>query len=387
MNKNTKRKNIGIDARMYSDAFTGIGRVNHEVIQRIVVAKPEWKFVLFMNDPQFDEYEFPENTTKVRVNAGYYTYAEQIKFIKILLSYDLDLMHFTNFNMPVLYPRPFVVTIHDLIITIFNKAKPSPWYYFGSQFYRAAYRMVMGTAALRSKQIIAVTENTKQDILEHYPSIKPEKITVAYNAVDNTFAPQTDAEHDRVRQKYNLPQRFLLYVGNWSQHKNVAGLVEAFAKLTKNEAYHDVHLVITGKSNPRYPEVLDTIKKLRLQGRVHTVGHVPFNDLVALYSGASAHVHASLYEGFGIMSLEAMACGTPTIVSNTSALPEVCGDAAEYFDPRDTKSIVKAIKNVLGDDNRAEELIQKGHRRVRDFSWDDCADTVLRVYENAEDEI
>ncbi|MCB9809563.1 glycosyltransferase family 4 protein [Candidatus Peribacteria bacterium] len=371
---------IGIDARMYSDAFTGIGRVNHEIITRLVERHTDVTWVLFMNQPQYSQYSFPPQVEKVLADTPYYSVAEQTRFLAQLYRERLDLMHFTNFNMPLGYMRPFVVTIHDLIITLFQKSTTRSPLLSWLQY--LAYSGVIARAAYGSRQIITVSESTKRDILSQY-RVREEKIRVIYNAVGAEFTPAPLAEQTRIRERYDLPGRFLLYVGNWSQHKNVPRLLRAFAKLRSHPDYHDVQLVITGTPNPRYPEVPDTIAQLQLQEQVRTVGHVPLTDLVALYTAATVHVHPSLYEGFGIMPLEALACGTPTLVSHTSSLPEVCEDSALYCDPTSTLDIAQQLQRLLSDTALQNTLVAKGQERLQHFSWDVSAEQVWQVYQEA----
>jgi glycosyltransferase involved in cell wall biosynthesis len=356
---------IGIDARMFSDNFTGIGRYNFEITKRIFAKFPKTEFVIFMNEPEFSKFNFPQNVRKILVNARIYSLAEQINFWRILHKEKCDLVHFTHFNVPILYRRPFITTIHDTTISFFPGKKMNTF------FRKLAYRIVFKNAILKSKKIIAVSGNTKKDILKLFPQINSEKISVIYNGVGDDFSDITDAEKVSIKKKFKIKNDFLLYSGNWREHKNLVGLLTAFAEITKSEK--NIDLVVTGKPDPFYPEVLHTIEKLNLSDRVHTVGLVDFTDLKNLFAAAKVFVFPSFYEGFGLPALEAMKSGTPVASSNLSSLPEVCGEAAVFFDPYNVEEMSKTILELWRDGDLQKKLVEKGRERVKNFSWDKCA--------------
>lgn len=360
---------IGIDARMFSDAFTGIGRYTWELTRRFFEKCPDVQWVLFLNEPQFSQFDFPKNVKKVLVNAPHYSVAEQTKFLRILKKEKCDLVWFTHFNRPLGYCRPFVVTIHDTTISFFPGKK------FNSWWRKLAYRAVISDAIGRSKKVITVSKNTAADV-EKLFKISSEKIVPVWNGIGEEFGPQSAADQDLIRKKYGL-EKFLLYTGVWREHKNLVGLLGAFALVRKK--HPELKLVVTGKSDPNYPEVGEAIAKLGLDDAVVRPGLVPAEDLQRLYAAAEAYVFPSFYEGFGLPPLEAMAAGTPAVVSNVSAIPEVCGDAAEFFDPRDSEAMAVAISRVIDDPERAAELVRLGRDQVKKFSWDTAADETLRV--------
>jgi glycosyltransferase involved in cell wall biosynthesis len=154
-------------------------------------------------------------------------------------------------------------------------------------------------------------------------------------------------------------------------------LLKAFDRVRKE--FPDIQLVITGRRDPHYPEVLNTVHELKLDAAVRFVGLVEFGDLQKLYSAATAYVFPSLYEGFGLPPLEAMAAGTPVVVSNSSAIPEVCGDAAEYFDPEDVEEMAEKMRIIISNDNRRKELIKKGFEKIKEFSWEKAATETLKI--------
>lgn len=211
--------------------------------------------------------------------------------------------------------------------------------------------------------------------------VPPIKISVIYEAADELFVPlPVKATRAEVMQKYHLPESFILFVGTIEPRKNVDGLIRAFHHLRSKYGVNDTALVIAGGKGWLYNETIDLIRQLKLEQSVFLVGRVVDEDLHKLYVSARCHVHAAHYEGFGLPPLEAMACGTPTIVSNVSSLPEVVGDAALLVDPSNWEEIAVAIHRLLTDDQLHAELCEKGLQRARYFNWESAARRTLEVY-------
>lgn len=369
---------IGIDARMYSSAFTGIGRYVHELVEHLVQLDKKNEYVLFMNQPEYDAFQ-PHNkrVSKVLVNARHYSIAEQLKYPWILKRAKLDLMHFTHFNAPLLYCGRSVVTIHDLTLSFFPGKK------MNSGFHRAAYNRVLRGAVKKAARIVAVSQNTKKD-LEEVTGTDPSKVEVIYEGVAEDFGPREDkqAVEDLLR-KYSITKDYLLYTGVWRSHKNLVNLIRAFALLKEDESFES-QLVITGKENPYYPEVKRTVKELGLEHDVIYTGLVPEDELPALYQSARIYVFPSLYEGFGLPPLEAMRCGTPVAASKSSCIPEICGEEnALFFDPYDPEDIANTVRRLWLDETLAGELRERGLRHSRKFSWEKMAEKTLEVYKEA----
>jgi len=367
-------KKIGIDARFYSSNFTGIGRYAAELIRYLAELDTENEYVIFLNDPQYNQFVVPnERFTKVLVNARHYSFAEQTKFLLMIQREKLDLMHFTHFNAPLLYNGKTVVTIHDLILEFFPGKKMT------SPLYRLGYRATIKRAVNHASHIFTVSEHTAKDLQEimHTPR---EKITVTYNGLGAEFAPIQDENlAKKVRAEYKLDRPFLLYTGVWRTHKNLVRLVEAFAKV--REMGDDVLLVLTGRPDLIYNEVPKAIERLNMVPFVRRVGLVSEENLIALYGLAGAYTFPSMYEGFGMPPLEAMACGTPVTTSNTSSMPEVCGEDALYFDPYDVPDMANKIHQILNDTKLRDKLVRGGFERVKKFSWRDCAEKTLAQYQ------
>jgi glycosyltransferase involved in cell wall biosynthesis len=284
-----------------------------------------------------------------------------------------DLLFIPAHVLPIVHPRRSVVTVHDL----------------GYLFYPEAHRLLdrlyldLSTRynARAASHLIADSSATKRDLIERY-GIKPDKITVVYPGYDEaTFQPVKDeAAIEAVKARYGIAGDYILFVGTLQPRKNLARLIEAFADCRLPIA--DCRLVIAGKKGWLYEEIFQQVEELGLEGSVVFTDYVPEGDLPALLSGARLFVFPSLYEGFGLPVLEAMACGTPVVCSSASSLPEVVGDAAVLVDPMDVKGLAMAIERVLGDEELRAKLIEHGFEQAKKFSWERCARETLDVLES-----
>ena len=389
---------------MFKSSFTGIGRYTFELVKNLeklsaqtsaniqvsadaptkaetivnvnnLAAKNE--YVLFLNEPEFSNFEpTATNFTKVLVDAPHYSLKEQTKFLKILNEQNLDLMHFTHFNAPIRYRKPFIVTIHDLTHTLFPGRKMT------SLPYRLAYRAVVKNAVRKAKIVIAVSNNTKEDLIKIL-KVPEEKIKVIYEGANEEFRQLTDAEKETsakiLNEKYGIAQPFFLYTGVHRYHKNLTRLIKAF-KFISNK-YPDLKLVITGKPDPLYPEAEQEVADQNLEEKVVFTGLIPENELIALYNLAEIYIFPSLYEGFCLPILEAFACGAPVCASNISSIPEVAGkDNAIFFNPYDEKDIAEKTLSIFENSARRNKLIQNGLIRIKNFSWKKMAKEILEVY-------
>jgi glycosyltransferase involved in cell wall biosynthesis len=367
---------IGIDCRMYSTQFTGIGRYVFELTRHLFQLDQKNEYVLFFNNPQFSQFEPPsEKIKKVLVNAKHYSLQEQTNFLRLLNRENLDLMHFTHFNAPIFYKKPFIVTIHDLTLSFYPGKK------MNSFLYRAAYNKTVSSAVKNSKKIIAVSKNTKKDIRDLY-KIEPEKIEVIYEGVDQNFHPNIEEHKIKTTlEKYKIHRPYLLYTGVWRSHKNLPRLIKAF-HILKSEYGFDGDLVITGRYDPLYaPDILQNITSLKLEPNIIFTGMVDEEELIALYNGAEVYTFPSLYEGFGLSPLEAMQCGTPVAASNASCIPEVCGEKnALFFDPKNPYDMAEKIFRIFSEKTLREDLITRGLKHVKTFSWKKMAEETLKIY-------
>ena len=367
---------IGIDARMYGTSFTGIGRYTAELLRHLADLGTSHNFVVFMRKEAYSSFQLPDDRfKKVLADFPHYSLEEQFAFPGIIKRENLDLMHFTHFNAPIFYAGPYVVTIHDLTLSFFPGKKMTHY------FQRFAYHLVIRNVTSKAKRIIAVSNHTKNDLIDTL-RVPPSKIDVIYNGISPKFGIDQPTPRQELMQKLGLSKPYFLYTGVWRDHKNLVGMIKAFAEFNA-EVGNQYNLVITGQHNPAYHEVPDIIRDLGITEDVHLVGLVSEPDLFALYKNALTYVFPSFYEGFGLPPLEAMQCGTPVIASNTSATPEVCGEGnALFFDPYSIDDMKNVMKTIASDPTVRQRLIDNGLERVKMFSWDKMTRQVLELYDS-----
>jgi glycosyltransferase involved in cell wall biosynthesis len=363
---------VAIDARKLHDF--GIGTYIRNLLRHLARIDQDSEYVLLCQQADLDVgTQLGANFRTVLEPSPNYSFREQIHVPWVLHRERPDVYHAPHYVLPAGVRCRSVVTIHDCIHLMFPQYLPN----------RAAYayaRASMWAAARRSDRILTVSEASKRDIL-HFFNVPPEKIVVVYNAIDDHFR-VTPPEEDvaRVRERYQLDHQFVLYVGNIKPHKNLVRLIEAFAELRRT-GFDEVKLLIIGDQISRLPALRRAVHSHKLHKHVRFLGYVSDQTLGALYRLASAFVFPSLYEGFGLPPLEAMASGTPVITSNLSSLPEVTGDAAVLVDPYDVDSIVDGMRRVLSDPVLAAELRRKGIERAREFSWERSVAKTRQVYQ------
>jgi len=384
---------IGIDARFYGPIGKGLGRYTQEIVDNIVkiisATGASFDFVIFLSPDNFDEFVCTQaNVKKVCLNIRWYTWQEQLLMPFYLWREKIDLMHFPHFNVPIFVFNKFVVTIHDLILTHFPTRRATTLNPIVYRFKNFAYRLVISRAVKRAKKIITVSEFTKQDIVKQF-GVKEEKIVVTYEGVanlakgrDSLFIAKLD--NQETLDQFHIPKNFLLYVGNAYPHKNLEMLLEVFADLRLK--YPDLRLVLVGKEDFFYNRVQDKARALNIwqQGNINSPvifpGYVSDAQLEIFYQEARVYVFPSLYEGFGLPPLEAMARQCPVASSDRASLPEILGEAALYFNPEDKNEMVEKIGRLLDDQELRQSLINKGLERVKKFSWWECANETLNVY-------
>jgi glycosyltransferase involved in cell wall biosynthesis len=268
-----------------------------------------------------------------------------------------------------------VVTIHDCIHLMFPQ-------YLRSRLAFAYARASIGMAARRATRVLTVSESSKRDILR-FVDVSPDKIDVIYNGYDERFGAEPREEDVvRVRERYQLHDEFVLYAGNVKPHKNLERVIQALHRVRARGLDH-LKLVLIGDEISKYSALRRAVHQHQLHKYVRFLGYMPEETLAVMYRLAAVFVFPSLYEGFGLPPLEAMASGTPVVTSNVSSLPEVAGDAAVLVDPYDPEAIADGIYRVLTDEGLRHDLRQKGLNRARQFSWEDSARRVRAIYQQA----
>src|SRR2546421_959553 len=252
--------------------------------------------------------------------------------------------------------------------------------YLTNRFALAFARSSIAIAARRATRVLTVSESSKRDILR-FVDAPPEKIDVIYNAYDERFADEPREEDViRVRERYQLHDEFVLYAGNVKPHKNLERLIEAF-DLVRTRGLGHLKLVLIGDEISKYAALRRAVHQHRLHKYVRFLGYLPEETLAVMYRLAGVFVFPSLYEGFGLPPLEAMASGTPVVTSNVSSLPEVAGDAAVLVDPYDPHAIADGIHRVLTDEELRRSLRQKGILRAKQFSWEQSVRRIREIYD------
>lgn len=368
---------IAIDARTWS--WTGIGRYTRNLLLSLLALPARHEFVVALSEGDKENFEqlFPVLPSHVHlefVSGSYYSLAEQTGLVWQLAAIEADLWHFTHFNVPLLFRRPYVVTIHDITRFLF------PGQVRSSLYQQVAYEFVFKKAVERARAVISVSEATRRD-MQQLPLTLPDRVTTIYEGIESVFSqlPLTEARRE-VRSLLGFSEGYLLFVGVWMNHKNVRRLFEAFSMVRRQ--YPNVRLVVTGKQAPGYVDCRMLAAESGVASHVVFPGFVPHELLLALYSEATMLVFPSLYEGVGLPPLEAAACGTPVVASGVSSIPEFMGDAAEYVNPESSEDIARGIMRVLGSPLRREELIQAGKKRVRRYTWEKAADEHIALYES-----
>ena len=369
---------IGIDAsRSVAQERTGTENYSLNLIRHLLALQSDHHYRLYFNRPP--TYNLQPATCNLRI-MPFPRLWTHLRLSWEMARHPPDLLFVPAHVLPIVHPRRSVVTVHDL----------------GYLYYPEAHRLLdrlyldLSTRynARAATHLIADSSATKRDLSERY-GVEPAKITVVYPGYDVTvFQPVRDEKAiEVVKAQYGIAGDYILFVGTLQPRKNLTRLVKTFSLSNIQYPISNIQLVIAGKKGWLYEEIFQQVEKLGLEGRVVFTGYVPEGDLPALLSGARLFVFPSLYEGFGLPVLEAMACGTPVVCSNTSSLPEVAEDAAVLVDPLDVEGLAAAIGRVLGDEELRAKLIERGFEQAREFSWDRCARETLDVLESAGHEL
>ncbi len=362
---------IAIDARLINSST---GRYIERLIHYLEDVDTENDYIIIIPSKDKNFYTpFNPRFTVVFSDHQIYSFSEQIGFKNLLDSLGADLVHFCMPQQPILYKGKSVTTIHDLtLLNTYNSDKN--WVIFHAK--QLVGRYVFKRVARKSRHVITPTEYVKKSVVA-FAGIPESKVTVTYEAAEKI--PGTPKAYEPVIEK-----EFLLYVGSQSDYKNIKRLILAHQKLLQNNP--DLQLVLVGKTTGRNGAAAARNKawsQTKHHKNVVFTGFLPDEQLAWLYQHTAAYVFPSLMEGFGLPGLEAMISGAPVISSNTTCLPEVHGDAAEYFNPNDVDDMAAAIWRVISNETRRNELIQKGYAQADKYSWRRMAEQTHALYMNA----
>ncbi len=355
----------GIDGRLMEE--TGVGRYIRNLVRELAVNDHTNEYVVFLRKKSFDAFKAPNSRwRKVLADVAWHTVTEQIFMPRIFQKEKLDLLHVPYFNVPVLYRGPFIMTVHDLTIMHFDTGKASTRSWIFYKFRRAGYRIILRWGILHAKHLIAVSKETKKEIIDHF-SVAENKITVTYEGVDKDL---------RGTKPSIIREPYFLYVGNAYPHKNLETFLEAFQKIKG-----DTKLVLVGKDDFFYQRIRNVVADLRIAGSVIFFGAANDGQLASLYQHAIALVFPSLMEGFGLPALEARSFGCPVICSDIPIFHELLGDEAVYFDPKNSADIAHKLLEALreGKEGKSESI----SRVVSRFSWEEMAKKTIDIYERS----
>jgi glycosyltransferase involved in cell wall biosynthesis len=364
---------IGIDARKINDF--GIGSYIRHLLAAIGEKEESrgYRFRVYVHRADRDALStLPDHFEAVVEDAPGYSVSELTRFAWRLFRERLDLFHATHYVLPPLLASQAVVTIHDIIHVLYPQFLPSRRAHFYARF-------MIRRALERADRIITVSYNSKRDLIEYF-RVPPARVEVIYNGVSPLFHPDISPEERlRVGRKYGLPSPYLLFLGGEKPHKNVQNVLRAFGQARRK---HEIpHGLVLAGAMPKNRARLDAlIAALDLTQQVRETGIVEEADLPGLYAGADAFLYPTLYEGFGLPVVEAMACGTPVLTSATSALQEIAGGYAYLVDPMDVEAIAGGILVLTTDAKVREDFRELGKKRALDFNWAKAAERTLEVY-------
>lgn len=366
--------NIGINTLATPDKKIGVGRYVDNLLTNFPDLNREDAFTIFVSKRTPEIFNtHGDNFKKALVSfpaqpSVLLAFAQPL-FLRQFLRNKIEVVHWVN-TMPVLFKVcPTVVTIHDLQEFYTDK--------YGKV--RGLYRKVINFIAARlADRILTASEHSRKDI-SRLLRVPEEKVVVTYYGVEAAFQLRDRSQcFKRVDTKYRTSDKYVISVGELHPGKNFVRLIEAFSSLKARSLPHK--LVIVGKKGWKYEQIFGAVRGLGLQDEIIFTGYVPEEDLPLLYGGAELCVYPTLYEGFGLPAMEAMACGTPLVASNVSSLPEVVDDAGILFNPYNVDEIAEAIYEVLDNEELRRELIRKGLKRAKKFSWKKTATETLEVY-------
>ena len=365
----TPKYRIGIDARFFRMETGGIGRYTQELVRHLSQIDVHNDYVVFITPADEPEWDTDQpNFRKVVVPARHYSKAEQTIFPRALNRENLDLVHFLNFNHPILYRRPFVTTLHDMTMFFHAGGKDSR-----SKIKLALFRTLFKRAFSRAKRVIAISEYSARDAEKHL-GISRSKIDVVYEG-----GPEAGDEPENrkaIEEYLGTESPYFLFLSQWRPHKGILTLIDGF-NLFKERTGLPHKLVIGGKKNVVLDEVRERLERSK---DILTPGFVPDDLLTGLYTASTAFVMPSEYEGFGLPVLEAMAASTATILADNSSLPEVGGDAALMFPTRDAGALADRLEQICREHGLREQLIQRGFEQLHKFSWERCAAQTRATY-------
>ncbi len=369
---------IGINTRfLLANHIEGIGRFTLETVRRMVLAQPEHDFIFFFDRPYASDFIFAKNVQPVvlfppaRHPFLFFAWFE-FAITHALKKYECDVFFSPDGFLSLRSEIPTAMVSHDIAYL----HRPNDI----SRLMRKYYQYFVPRFHAKANHIFAVSEYTKQDILKHYTDISSRKITLAYNACDETqYFPIAETEKIKVRKEFSEGKPYFLYVGSVHPRKNLLNLLKAFEIFKEKNKESEILLVIAGRIAWQVGEMQDFYKNMKFRESVKFLQFVPQTNLNRLIASALAVCYVSLYEGFGIPILEAMHCETPILTSNITSMPEVAADAAYLINPHDAADIARGLNDLFFDENLRKNLVEKGKIRREQFDWNHSAAHIFDI--------
>lgn len=361
---------IGIDARLNYYRAGGIAAYTRHVIAALAELDSESDYRVLQNFRHRTRLTSGANFRRVATFTPSHNRLERFALSAELLRLRLDVLHSPDFIPPLRGARRYIITVHDLNFLHYPQ--------FLTAASRRYYNDQIVQAVAQADHILACSEATRADLIAML-DVDTARITVHTEGVDPAFRPLPETDIDAFCKQLDVPRGYILFVGTFEPRKNITGLLEAY-RLLRDDLPDAPPLVLAGRRGWLFDEVFAQIDTLGLRDHVLWRENIPQDAMAALYNAAAVHVMPSFYEGFGLPPLEAMACGTPTIIANRSSLPEVVGDAGLQIDPENPGDIATALHTILTDSTLAADLRVRGLTRASHFTWQRTAETVLQVY-------
>lgn len=366
---------IGIDATAIPPRRTGAGNYIFQLIKNLAVIDTRNSYIIFAKPDHIAEWKIEQANFQF-ISVPLHNRAKRLAWeqtgLPILASrYRLDLLHSPHYTIPLPLTCKSVVTFHDMIFFLY----PELYGRFRQQFFTTMMRL----SARKADAILTDSQSTAED-LHKILGTQRNKIFPVLLACDRHYQPVTDlSQVNQICTSYGLsPNQYFLYVGVLEPRKNIPVLLQALRNLLDHGFEH--RLAITGKKGWMFDEIFATVKRLQLHPHVIFTGYVPEEHLPFLYTGCTASIYPSLYEGFGMPVLEALACGTPVITSNISSMPEITADAALLIDPHSAEQLTTAMEQMLSNEGLREQLKKRALTRAIEFSWEKTAQETLKIY-------
>jgi len=364
---------IGIDARLINE--TGVGRYIRNLIWQLEICDSKNEYFIYLRKEDFKS--FTPKTLKWKkklLDVAWHSILEQITVPRVLIKDRLDVAHFPYFNVPILYPRKYLLTIHDLIVDHFDTGRASTRSPVAYKVKRLGYKVANTMGINRASYITVISNTTRDELILHY-RVDPNRVSVTYDALDINFLQVL-----KTQKPFNFyNSAYILYIGNAYPHKNLERLISAFCLILKKRK---IKLVLAGDDNYFFHRLKNDVKKLGLHKDILFFGKASDSDLINLYTHAKCLVFPSLMEGFGLPNLESLACGCLPVVSDIPVFHEIWGNLLSYFNPKDIDDMAsKILATISFPINVYRDRVNLAKTRIKDFSWEATALTTLSLYE------